>query len=237
MINNLLKIIFAIFISILLLLIIPFSNKSTDNFIGYNSLMKDIIQNKNIDMYLNDFKEVNFQTRNHYTPLMIAIKYNNIVAVNKLIGTGIDVNKATSFGKTPLMFAVINNNFHIVKLLIKNGAKINIQDSLWHYDSLMLAIKMMQGSNSENCFEIVSYLINKGANLNNIDFEGNTAIFHCAYDLYSAEKQRVLELLLKSGSRKNHINFIGESAYDIAKGTGAEKEILHLLDFDRSLNE
>lgn len=82
---------------------------------------------------------VNTQMKNGETPLMLAVKNNNIEVVKLLISKGADVNAIDEFGRSALFFAVSKDNIAIAKILINNGADVNIESKL-NQTALMLAI-------------------------------------------------------------------------------------------------
>lgn len=61
-----------------------------------------------------------------YTPLMLAILYNDDNKVKQLIKDGAKVNEKNIYGETPLIIAIRKKNYTITKYLLENGADVNI---------------------------------------------------------------------------------------------------------------
>jgi len=62
------------------------------------------------------------------TPLMYAIKYDNLEAVKRLLEQDVDVNMEDENQKTALYFAAKYGNEEIARLLIDKGARLNHKD-------------------------------------------------------------------------------------------------------------
>jgi ankyrin repeat protein len=59
------------------------------------------------------------------TPLHVAARYSNVLAVKKLLDRGAEVNAVTDGGYTPLHYAMNRFNHEVVDLLLKYGADVN----------------------------------------------------------------------------------------------------------------
>src|SRR5690242_7406843 len=59
------------------------------------------------------------------TPLIEAIRQNNVATVDALIKQGTDVTSATRYGITPLGLAALNSNAAIARKLLDAGADPN----------------------------------------------------------------------------------------------------------------
>jgi thioredoxin-related protein len=62
------------------------------------------------------------------TPLMKAVRVNDVVQVSALINAGVNINKRNAGGQTALMLAAAGGRADIVKLLLKAGARPDIND-------------------------------------------------------------------------------------------------------------
>lgn len=83
---------------------------------------------------------------------------SNLMAVELLLNTGVQVNVKSDGGNCPIHYACANNNVDIVKLLHKAGANINIKNK---YNSTPISIAV-----KNKCFAVVQYLLE-----NNVDVE------------------------------------------------------------------
>ena len=97
------------------------------------------------------------------TPLVYAIRANNVEAVNFFIKNGADVNFNGTFGdrkfttqeQKPIHIAVEKENKEIINILIKNGANVNVKNGL---KETPLSIAKEKGNT-----EIIELLIANGA--------------------------------------------------------------------------
>ncbi|MDD5483946.1 MAG: ankyrin repeat domain-containing protein [Kiritimatiellae bacterium] len=100
------------------------------------------------------------------TPLMKAVRINNLDAVKYLIAKGADVNvRDYKFGWTPLMWAAHNGRLDIIKFLVDKGADINTKNKIGT-TPLVLAVR------TDNLVvDVVKFLIDKGADVNVRDYK------------------------------------------------------------------
>ena len=62
--------------------------------------------------------------------LLVAIRNGDHVQVQKLLGTGADVNTVDNDGTTALMHSVIESDVKMMNLLIGHGANVNAKNAL-----------------------------------------------------------------------------------------------------------
>ncbi len=137
-----------------------------------NKNLLHALNNKNIDQIIKLIRQganINLQTTNGHTALMIAIINNKIDIVKELLKNGADINLQSNENKhTALMVAIEYNNLAIVTELLKNGADINLTDA-GRNTALMFAIEY-------NNLAIVTELLKNGADINLTDACRNTAL-------------------------------------------------------------
>lgn len=76
--------------------------------------------------------DININPKHGVTPLISAVKKNNIEIAKMLIEKGADVNAVGgSEKKTAIFFAVSNDNVEMVKMLISKGADLNVTDDYY----------------------------------------------------------------------------------------------------------
>jgi ankyrin repeat protein len=140
-------------------------------------------------------------------------KMTSLEFVRKLVEHGADVNLQlaagsggkgvlTHKGMTPFMMACYTADIPLMKLLVELGAdplKKNADDSTTLMAAAGLgALAPPEESGSEDeCLEAVDYLLSKGADINAVDKNGETAMHGAAYKMYP----RVVELLAKRGAK------------------------------------
>ena len=86
--------------------------------------------NEIINLLLNySSLDLTYTNKSGNTYIHLAVIYNNISLVEKLIKKNIDLNKINNEGNTCLHLAYLYNNNEIIDLLIKNGANINFRNN------------------------------------------------------------------------------------------------------------
>jgi uncharacterized protein len=128
--------------------------------------------------------------------LMLSIYNNNNSIIDKIIGTGVDVNYISTNGLTPLMLAVYNNNSYILDKLISAGADFNYI-STNGLTPLMLAVY-------NNNINIFLRLVGSGANVNYVMPNGlNILGLACQF-----QYEEIIKLIIINIPIKKNINCI-----------------------------
>lgn len=109
--------------------------------------------------------------KNKSTPLIEAIFKNNILLVEKLISSGVDVNQQNDGLATPLFVASALGYSEIAEILIKSGAYVNFNGNHGGMTALMNAAF----NGKTNC---VKLLLSYGADAALHDNEGFNALMH-----------------------------------------------------------
>lgn len=111
--------------------------------------------------------------RNVYgeTPLQLAIKGRHSDLAIELIEAGVDIDARTKEGASPLILAVMYGELEVARSLIDHGAKLQALGR--GKSALFEAIK-------RNDIELVSVLLEKGSDVNYVDFNGETSLFYAA---------------------------------------------------------
>jgi len=63
-----------------------------------------------------------------YTPLFLAVYWNDLKDIEKLLNRGLFVNHQNAFGQTPLHIAMSMKNIDATMVLITHGARLDIKD-------------------------------------------------------------------------------------------------------------
>lgn len=147
------------------------------------------------------------------TPLLNAVKENNVLEVRNLLSLGADIEKKHIMGYTPLSWACSysteDSHFNTIETLLKNGANVNVanepdEDTPLHQiienDSIK-TVKLvldygpdLKRKNSagetplllairSRNFEIVKLILNRGADVNFINPENGFSPLHEAIQL------------------------------------------------------
>jgi len=154
------------------------------------------------------------------TPLIIATKKGDTLAVQKLIDAGANINEPDSRGYNPLFYAVEYGQLEVVKSLISKGANLESKDLS---GMTPLIFSSYYGYNSPNAANITKLLIKSGANISVKSPEGETVL-----DLaLSSVQGDILDDLIKAGTTnlwipetgKARIFFVCNDLYDHIKVT------------------
>lgn len=107
------------------------------------------------------------------TPLMYAIRIENIEAIQLLVEHGADVNKCCGvLKKCPLMKAVMMDHIGIVQTLLQNGANPNVVNITSLRQNTTPLISCIQNTN----FDMMMLLIQHGADVNQSNQHGSTPL-------------------------------------------------------------
>lgn len=108
---------------------------------GLTLLMKAVMNTSNsavVNLLIDADVDVNAQTKEGVTALMVAARNGNLTAVKLLLNNGANVNATTKKGLTALHIAMFSKNLELIKELIRAGADVNAQEEN-HVTALMIA--------------------------------------------------------------------------------------------------
>ena len=155
------------------------------------------------------------------TPLHSAAENGNFEMVKLLVEHGADVNAMNYEGATPLRTAIVwGHNKDIIKYLIFNGSDVNIKDKT-EGNSIFLEFLMRWKD-----LEIAKMILEHGANINEPDNKGRTALHHVVS--WKNNKETVKFLIANGTALKAKTN-LWQTPLDIAKEK-RNKEIIELLE-------
>lgn len=166
------------------------------------------------------------------TPLISAIKLNNIRTVRYLLTRGADVNITMVDGKTPLHIAATSNNTEVFNLLLSAGAKALLTDHSGKYPldyvnptlraTFELAIAQHVTDKNKALLDFVNaksiypvkYLLDDGVDVNFRELStGDTALIKAT----RTNNLEMVNLLLARNANINLVNNKGETALKIAQ--------------------
>jgi hypothetical protein len=125
--------------------------------------------------------------------LLNAIEKNDIEAVDKLIGSGADVDTVNMFGQTALMIAAEKGYARIVELLIHNDAMIDAINPIDGRTALMYTVPQAR-------IEVARMLIRAGALLELHNKNNKTVIDLAQKRLQEAQERCVKRVPLSGGA-------------------------------------
>lgn len=139
---------------------------------------------------------VNIQNFNGETALMVASRHGYATMVKLFLKYNAEVNTADETGRTALMLACMVGKSDIVRLLIDNGADLNQVDS-WGYTALMCTCNRRLNfteTQLQEHFALIELLLQRGAYIDSMDKNYNTALMHCCKQGNMAVAKFLLEL-------------------------------------------
>lgn len=159
-----------------------------------------------LESLINSGYDVNQYFGYGFTPLMIACLINKSESVKLLLELGADINAVDVNDCTSLMYVAKSNNAKIAKLLLSNP-NINLeQKDCRGCTAVQIAAK-------NKSLNVISLLIEAGADINSIDYEGESILSR------SFKNNTIDELfyyLIRKGININYINKYGESILMLA---------------------
>lgn len=160
--------------------------------------------------------QIETETEKYDTPLMAAIRARHATEAKKLIDSGVDLN-TKDCSSTPLIDSIASNQLELAEKLILGGASTKVGDNLGTLPLMIASWYCRQ--------DIVSLLLDRGADVNALDIEGNSALIHSAQN---CEDGAVPALLLRYGAKINLAAQDGDTALHVASFYGNE-QLVHML--------
>jgi ankyrin repeat protein len=180
------------------------------------------------------------------TPLVFAVRANDLESVRILIAAGADVNQVTNYGWSPLLVATQNRYYQLGSFLLDRGADPNlVNKGAW--SPLYVAVDNRNAEGGDyplrradlDHLEFIKKLIDKGADVNWrvqestwfrtvftsqwVHEDGATAFWRAA----QSSDLAVMRLLLDHGADPNIATNIGVTPLQVAAGIGWVAGITH----------
>eukprot|EP00919_Chromeraceae_sp_WS-2016_P033014 GHVR01078058.1.p1 GENE.GHVR01078058.1~~GHVR01078058.1.p1 ORF type:complete len:993 (+),score=183.42 GHVR01078058.1:31-2979(+) len=198
--------------------------KITDN-AGLSGLhhvcIKCVSQSERLLQYfVNNGIDVDIKNKNGSTPLHIASSYGNPRCVSSLIDRHANVNAMANLFQTPISLASIEGYNDVIELLIASKSELN---NAGH----PLGYACMYGR-----VDTVRILIENGAYVNFIDYNGYTAILYASL----SNSVEIVKLLIQNNATIDYSNYEGISALHLACSEGSVGVVKVLLDHNVDVN-
>lgn len=151
------------------------------------------------------------------TPLHAAARNNDVIAAERLIQVGVDINALVISKETALHTAVSSNSEEVVRLLLRNGANPNARELLGrtplHFAKTPVIAKLLMDNGADadilsiqgiaplhyaiwdNAWDVVEVLLNNGADVN-VPAWGKTPLYYAVENNY----QELRKLLIGHGA-------------------------------------
>jgi ankyrin repeat protein len=173
------------------------------------------------------------------TPLVYAVRANDLESVKALLAAGADVNQVTGYGWSPLLVATQNRYYQLGAFLLENGADPNLANK-GGWVPLYLATDNRNIENGDypvrkgdmDHLEFITLLLDKGADVNArakdstetrtvftnqwLDENGATAFLRAS----QSGDLELMQLLLSRGADPAIATVLGVSALQVAAGIG-----------------
>ncbi len=169
----------------------------------------------------------NVSTESGTNPLhALAYKSEDMEVLKYLIGKGVKVDQQDAQGSTPIINAAYQNNLAYLSFMVEYSDDINVVNKKG-LSAFMAAIQY-------NSPEVVSFLIQKGADVSLRDKDNNNSVYYLieSFDVKKEEQfKKKLELLIDSGFNLTSTSGKGNNLYHLAvqKNNTQLLDILHAI--------
>ncbi len=196
---------------------------------------------RNTDNVVSQVGPRNMQDRRGggLTPLVYAVRENDMESVRILLAAGADVNQVTNYEWSPLLVAIQNRYYQLASFLLDQGANPNIANK-GKWSPLYIAIdnRNIKGGDypvrkaDMDSFEFIKKLIDKGADVNWrvqestwyrtvftalwVNEAGATPFWRAS----QSSDVAVMKLLLEHGADPKIATNVGNTALHVAAGIG-----------------
>ena len=164
-----------------------------------NSYLATMLTGQELETFLNSGADIEMVDESGFTVFHTVASNQNSKIVRRWIKAGVNVNATTKGGTTPIFFAVQSYRLDSVNALIEAGININHKKNNGQ-TVLIFAIENLEWVLPE----IVLTLINHGADVNTLNFEGKSPLnlLRARKDFYWGDAEIAIEkLLISKGAR------------------------------------
>jgi len=198
-------------------------------------------QGRNQDLVVSQVGPRNTRARDGggLTPLVFAVRADNLESVKILLAAGANVNQVTRYGWSPLLVATQNRYYQLASYLLDHGADPNLSNK-GGWSPLYLAVdnRNIEGGDypvlkaDMDSLEFITKLLDKGANVNWrvqestwfrtvftsqwVHEDGATAFWRAS----QSSDLAVMRLLLARGADPNIPTNVGVTPLQVAAGIG-----------------
>ena len=165
---------------------------------------------KCILQYIENGSDLNMKDHKGLTPLLLALKHNQLEIAKILIKHGADIELANKEGRTPLHFAIELGSIELTKVILEKNADIN-SATKEGITPLHLAIEL--GS-----MELSKAILERNANINAKDKKGMTPLHYAS--AFDFDNPDMAQLLIANGANLKEVSDLGTTPLHLAAGKG-----------------
>jgi ankyrin repeat protein len=158
--------------------------------------------------------------RSGVSPVAAAAYVGNDTLVDTLLARGADALAADATGKPPIVYAAAGARFDVVRRLLARNVDVNARYPN-ELTLLMWACGPDEAVPDGNATELISYLLDAGAHVDDRDDRGRTALMIAA----EAGRAEIVELLLKRGADPSLKDKAGHRAADLTVLTSLRERL------------
>ena len=174
-----------------------------------------------------------FRPSHRKKDLHVMCRDGNTRVVKQLIEYAANINTRCDSGFTPLHYAAGNGHLDIVKILLEHSADIDLlDDNKYIKNNTKLNQTALQRSICFGHKEVASFLIERGANVNQRDWFG----FSSLDNAISCDRGDIAETLLQNGAEINAADEDGDTALHFAIAKKMIKMVNFLIKHGANVN-
>ena len=149
--------------------------------------------------------------------IVYGIRSNHILAVEKMVARGSDIEHKDQWGRTPLMLACSRNNEVCCKILVENGADVNARSKAGFTPIRFVTVH-------EYSYDIIRLLLENGADITSRDYRYGKTCLDFQKELWL--KEAIQELIITKQS--HNIKFFDDKIGILPHLREKYKEIIDL---------
>jgi ankyrin repeat protein len=167
--------------------------------------------------------DVNLPGRSGLTPIEAAAYMGSESIVRLLLDKGANPEKSDTTGKSPICYAVARGYANVTRLLLDHSINVNARYGN-ELTALMWAAGHEDGAGTSDVKDVIELLIARGAQLNDQDNRGRTALMIAA----SLGHEKAIDVLLAHGADRTLRDKSGKTAADLAANDELRKKLAAL---------
>ncbi|MCP4406160.1 MAG: hypothetical protein GY807_00030 [Gammaproteobacteria bacterium] len=172
-----------------------------------------------------------------FTPLMHAAASNRLEVVETLLDAGADLDPTSELGWAALSVAATRSSVPVIAVLVEAGADVNVASTGGYYWPSGQSPLMLAAYYNHQPEEAVRYLIKAGADVNQTDADGRTALMYASSSRQEVKREPEIHVpmakaLVEAGANINAASTGGKDSQGYtALMVGARDNQLELVKY------